>query len=277
MFDIRQWRIAGVKLTEAAQAYLDACTSLNEAMSEMPNDPHTRDTIILHARSAFPAVQVIQNILASSCDVMDKISSMPTNHVSANTLLPEILSRVFVLAASDSWCSFDDTTLGVDTLSAVTSVCTRWRQIAIGTRSLWSHIDLRKSNQRKGRGRYVSNIAQLWLERTQGTPIELHIEEYRSISNEGISEIISILRAHSSPISSLIVESSCHPKLGAALLAHCALQLSPGSLINLYMNHMGVAPDIETLKLPSGEMGNMRHLRLDTFPSTNLPHSCSAQ
>ncbi|KAF8600323.1 hypothetical protein BDV93DRAFT_525475, partial [Ceratobasidium sp. AG-I] len=66
-----------------------------------------------------------------------------------NTLPPEILSSIFVTVvdASIYACSTGDDSYGTSEYpTLISSVCTYWRRVALGTPYLWSHIDLMPSN-----------------------------------------------------------------------------------------------------------------------------------
>ncbi|KAH7341641.1 hypothetical protein B0J17DRAFT_647360 [Rhizoctonia solani] len=76
-----------------------------------------------------------------------------------NALPPEVLTRIFNMLHSSSCCfgnrksSQISVPLYPDTLS---QVCSRWRRIAIGERSLWSHIDLSPSSNNNLEQRLLS-------------------------------------------------------------------------------------------------------------------------
>ncbi|KAG8688156.1 hypothetical protein FRC08_011594 [Ceratobasidium sp. 394] len=86
----------------------------------------------------------------------------------------EVLADIFALASTP--CA---SKRGLsDSLLVISVVCKRWRLIAIGTKILWSHIDVSfcECNDNK-RTLRISDASLLWLRRAKGTPIHLHFWE----------------------------------------------------------------------------------------------------
>ena len=91
-----------------------------------------------------------------------------------NTLPLEILSSIFstLVDASLYARSVDNKNYGsTEYPTLLSSVCTHWRHISIGTPYLWSYIDLMPSNQRMRNAQHV----KLWLKRSQSSPLHVRI------------------------------------------------------------------------------------------------------
>ncbi|KAF8606163.1 hypothetical protein BDV93DRAFT_362368 [Ceratobasidium sp. AG-I] len=94
-----------------------------------------------------------------------------------NCLPPEILSRIFVILAQYSRyaASIGDKSYNeVDYPLRLSSICVRWRQVAIGTPSLWSFLDLCKPEYSSEDFRYLN----VCYERSGNTPLTLRLGKY---------------------------------------------------------------------------------------------------
>ncbi|KAG8702801.1 hypothetical protein FRC09_004526, partial [Ceratobasidium sp. 395] len=84
-----------------------------------------------------------------------------TRLASVNRLPPEILASVF--AFSKTYCVCDD---GFQ-MAGPTGVCVYWRQIALETANLWTHVDVGLQTPRE--------LIELLLSRSKNLPIHAHI------------------------------------------------------------------------------------------------------
>lgn len=79
-----------------------------------------------------------------------------------------MLARVFTLSVNSyqtyqaRHCSKD---LSVSQLTAITSVCSYWRQIALDASTLWSYIDCEML--------HCLDLASLWLDRARDCPLDI--------------------------------------------------------------------------------------------------------
>ena len=110
-------------------------------------------------------------------------------------LPPEILSSVFVtlVQASRYAASIGDTSYhGINYALQVSSVCVRWRQVAIGTPILWSFLDIFPSGGSLRNLKYL-NMCQ---DRSAGAPLKVRIgkhgrECYQDTVDEQLSSLLS--------------------------------------------------------------------------------------
>ncbi|KAG8713201.1 hypothetical protein FRC08_013571 [Ceratobasidium sp. 394] len=91
------------------------------------------------------------------------MSSRRADLAPINALPPEILARIFAL--SKPYCC--RLPLGKLSFYKLTAVCARWRQLAIDTASLWTHIDIGPVTP--------TSLTRLLLERTRDTPVHIHV------------------------------------------------------------------------------------------------------
>jgi hypothetical protein len=146
----------------------------------------------------------------------------------------ELLIYIFQLAISASCCSTDGSiewgTAIRNTVHVLPGVCAQWRQRALSTRSLWSHIDVVfREPTLDGISRDTSRRLRLSL----GGPIHLHFHYSTQKSPIILSHIIKLLEPHAQHISSIEFP---HPS-GAALLRgifnFCVTNAPPNSLRRL--------------------------------------------
>ncbi|KAG8697739.1 hypothetical protein FRC08_006350 [Ceratobasidium sp. 394] len=110
----------------------------------------------------------------------------------------EVLGLIFLNALHPSPCPY--LTLSWKALLTIPSVCARWRNVAISTRTLWEHIDI---DFDKGR---LLERARTWLERAGDIPLYIH---FLSLPDVGVKTryateiIMPMLRPHLASISSL--------------------------------------------------------------------------
>ena len=97
-----------------------------------------------------------------------------TQSVPIDNLPPEILSPIFITLVNDSLYARsvgDDSYGSSEYPTLISSVCVRWRRVAISIPYLWSYIDLMPGNIHP---RNYGHI-QLWLERSQNSPLRLRV------------------------------------------------------------------------------------------------------
>ncbi|CEL54800.1 hypothetical protein RSOLAG1IB_07334 [Rhizoctonia solani AG-1 IB] len=159
------------RLQAAVEEFLTACSALHninlDDHSTNNNDIDHKLNQIRARRSSLIAVE--KNISKSQTLLNDALERFPPP-ASMRRLPTELLSRIFrhtVPRGCRSY-SYDGTRI----LLVLTWVCRRWRELAIGTPSLWSHVDLELAD-------YEDNppppeIERLWLERAGSLPLHVH-------------------------------------------------------------------------------------------------------
>ncbi|KAG8693578.1 hypothetical protein FRC08_009034 [Ceratobasidium sp. 394] len=156
--------------------------------------------------------------------------------VHINDIPSEILSQFFELAVSYFIHHPKQRTsksLALHPLAVFPSVCTRWRHISTSTRSLWSHIDIRKEYMGKGDETTLLERTRLWLERARGPPLWLILREQQG---ENIAkELASMLRPHAAYIASLEFEETSEIYF-LTILGLFLNHSSPGMLNTLVAN-----------------------------------------
>ncbi|KAG8691242.1 hypothetical protein FRC09_011685, partial [Ceratobasidium sp. 395] len=150
-----------------------------------------------------------------------------SNKDSANTTarinkIPiEILAHIFAL--SKKYC-FRPHSRGDISLSNITAVCKHWRQLALDTPALWTHIDIGPVTPTK--------LTQISLKRTKDKELHVHVydpqpevpsqlEEFKEMSRK----VIPMLKPHIHRVRSLDLESYAYSTNFVA------------SVLNLWLNH----------------------------------------
>ncbi|KAG9076376.1 hypothetical protein FS749_011846 [Ceratobasidium sp. UAMH 11750] len=126
----------------------------------------------------------------------------PSNPRPADALPHEVLANIFALASASTLCASKRELS--DCLLVISAVCKQWRLIAIGTKILWSHIDVGfcECNDNK-RTLRISDASLLWLRRAKGTPIHLHFWENPILGHLPIPGFTETLELHAVYISAL--------------------------------------------------------------------------
>ncbi|KAG8713205.1 hypothetical protein FRC08_013575 [Ceratobasidium sp. 394] len=131
------------------------------------------------------------------------MTDKPTTLARINTLPPEIFPRIFALAKL--YCLHNIfTPYQPHQFNNFADVCRYWRQIAIDTTDLWTHIDIGPKTP--------TSLTQLLLERTRGSPIHIHFYEPAPLpgashSTTGPYDVIPILKPYILQVRSLDLDS----------------------------------------------------------------------
>ncbi|KAG8713440.1 hypothetical protein FRC08_013252 [Ceratobasidium sp. 394] len=174
------------------------------------------------------------------------------------SLPDEILASIFDIAIVTSSTPDHPWYHRQDVLTTISSVSTRWRQVAIQMRSFWSNIHITKSPN--CREPFSSDLVALWLERSRGAPI--HIYASRRLDRSYIERLTSLLRPYASHISSIVASvRNDNPSLRTLRLRNMTIQTgtsSTASPIEL--------PALQLLDLVGLDSAGVRWLMSALFP-----------
>lgn len=269
------------QISLALDGYESACNALDLQQS----------TLSIFVNQAFSSsVECERDILAQQTSRLMRISAKLSEIrnrsltvVPISRLLPELLSTIFIMTADCVRASYstvpDHTHKSLKFINGLSSVCSRWRHVALNTPALWAHIDL----NRKG----GPNYAALWLDRARSYP--LHVS-YRYPAYEGTyREWTSLLEPHSHRFRMLslkmdvmgqtILRNACVRHLTAPLsLEYLALVAYSGEEIpvwEMYLVQSEIHALLETHSihlyrvplsaLPSPAYQGLRYLCLDSL------------
>ncbi|KAG8772766.1 hypothetical protein FRC12_002906 [Ceratobasidium sp. 428] len=227
-----QWQTALLHLNKATLSFIDASSNLRMALLRdlvVPGKKSFIDGMLVEIKSHQASIKAIETNLQRAKAVMDRIFNLSTTLPPISALPDEVLCHIFNIAMilpSPSSPSGRRPYKERNTVLDISSICSRWRQLAIQTPSLWSHIDLqnlRKVNPEKSR---PLDLMKLWLERSSGFPLHLTLP-HGSINPWQAGQLVSALQPYSASISSIISH-----KIWDALLIQelCTLCTACGSL-----------------------------------------------
>ncbi|KAG8784084.1 hypothetical protein FRC12_018971 [Ceratobasidium sp. 428] len=250
-------------LEKAASDFLEACATLKLVAIPSLASATGRMTFeknINNILSGADCASLVADRMFKSRTILNELLNLSISRVPINNLPAETLSHVFTLVAASSPCNPVDTQR--DTLLDIPQVCIKWNQIASGTPSLWSHIDidLSRSTISTALGR-----AQIWLNRCHNMPIHLHLTGgYGRVTQHHIPEILVAIQSHRGLLSSLLVSKSRHYSLIHVLLGSAPDHALSGSLKTLFLSGIH---DIDSQEnISSLHMNSLRELVvLDLF------------
>ncbi|KAG8691422.1 hypothetical protein FRC08_010183 [Ceratobasidium sp. 394] len=165
-------------------------------------------------------------------------------------LPPEILATIFEIATSQ-YTRHDRTTSSRKHSCPTTlaSVSSSWRQVALGTPSLWSYIDFVVGGDLY---RDDHKQAKLWVKRSCNTALYINIQEYQPALT-----LDTVLKYHVTGLLGLLTPLMHRVRsldMSAALQAHDAVS----SVLALWANH--APPDIKKTLQIVGERHETRNL-----------------
>ncbi|KAG8725508.1 hypothetical protein FRC09_013747 [Ceratobasidium sp. 395] len=186
-----QWKAFHDSLLVSVQSYLGACAILESVLTQplqSPGDKPLLDGVLQLVSLELPSLSTCNYQLRASWCSLTRLRNRATKLVPIHSLPPEVLSNIFVVASPPARLCVQDVVPDYvppkpTCLDHIMGVCAYWRQIAIDTSSLWSHIDLVAA------GRWTNRFmarAQYRLERAGDLPIELHIQDTSDPSRFGL-------------------------------------------------------------------------------------------
>ncbi|KAG2355270.1 hypothetical protein BDR07DRAFT_1426550 [Suillus spraguei] len=89
----------------------------------------------------------------------------------------------------------------------LTGVCRRWREIAVGTPSLWCKLSLPTYSEEEEEWQQRALGYDLWLKRSQGYPLSLALYCYDD--SDSLAKLRVLLQPYINQISSLYVNIGC--------------------------------------------------------------------
>ncbi|KAG8767517.1 hypothetical protein FRC12_006201 [Ceratobasidium sp. 428] len=174
-----------MRLSDAIIDYNDACRFLEDTCSiaplaSLPRSFELEQTLLTIEKERLQ-LSLDESSTRKSRDILNDIHHRSRMTAPIYSLPSELLSRIFSEAACHCTASAGDfeTVLPVLDPMVISAVCRQWRQHAINQQSLWTHLDLKASSRDYNYGYYSSSV---WLERTQGAPIFVHIRKHLCFS-----------------------------------------------------------------------------------------------
>lgn len=162
-------------------------------------DPVLRD--ISGLQTVMDDIQILQQQLVEQKNKIIESINLHKRLVSPLWRLPtEVLSQIFHCCLPP----ISEPNVEVSAPILLTSICRRWRDVAVDMPSLWCRLCLEVDDRNWQQEALCSDI---WLKRTRGRPLSLGIDIH---AKDHSTKLRHLLRPYVNQISSLFVEF-CHP------------------------------------------------------------------
>ncbi|KAG8727892.1 hypothetical protein FRC11_012246 [Ceratobasidium sp. 423] len=194
---------AGDYLRSALDRYVRACSSSRDACLGGGRLNSSPDMLKYLEKESDDIVSHIQRLEGARAAVQTARNSIPK--VAPITALPtEILARIFQLTLPGQSClvqrGYGALLSGIEYPlypDALAHVCSFWRRVAIGSPSLWTHIDIALDDPLNP-GLFAR--AKVYATRTGQLPLEIHISDPGSERERGhVRDVLEGNRARSNP------------------------------------------------------------------------------
>ncbi|KAG8691958.1 hypothetical protein FRC09_011494 [Ceratobasidium sp. 395] len=196
---LHNWKSVRTLLADTIQSYLVACSTLKTACTQPTRTPLERVIIeeaLVTVDSELSSLTEEAHALRSAQVGLSTLRNKSGRLTRINILPPEILTYVFRL--STIHCVRDKEAKGC--YNALAGVDIYWRELALNTPELWTHIDISPDTATRS----LYDAARLRLERSNGEPIHFHVYEPKQKFGHTPEVEIFRLRDFISPFASRI-------------------------------------------------------------------------
>ncbi|KAG8697368.1 hypothetical protein FRC08_006570 [Ceratobasidium sp. 394] len=160
------WKAARASLSDTTQSYLSACVALRAVCISPSHRTLERASVeeaLVTVDSELDSLATESNALHAMQTSLATMRNKSATLARVNTLPPEVLADIFV--QSRNYCARNDDFNFCD----IAGVCAYWREIALNTADLWTHIDVGPDTP--------SGMTSLLLARAKSTPVHIHVYE----------------------------------------------------------------------------------------------------
>ncbi|KAG8781545.1 hypothetical protein FRC12_021785 [Ceratobasidium sp. 428] len=262
---LNQWVTARSCLKDAAAGFLKACLALKKvAVHSRPSHPNQiiLESMIDDVQSKIESIETVERWMHASRAALNALLNHSTSRVPINKLPPEILGRIFAIIVGSTSCYM--TNDGRNALLDIPLVCARWYQVATNTRPLWSHIDIYCRPKDPD-----SNLVRLWLQRSHGVPLHIHLSSYSFQPATTILDLVPILQPYSASTNSLLI-SGANDSEARALFALYLGDSGPRALSTLDVSN--VWDSEATLPWPTYPIPGLTSLELCNLGDLTCPN-----
>ncbi|QRV95143.1 pyrolysin [Ceratobasidium sp. AG-Ba] len=219
------------QLSQMSQTFLENCSALKSTVSDLPSDTSALEAVTCRIRSRLDSIKEIERTLAESHAVLKGLVNLSSKIVPIQRMPPEVLSYVFTHTIPE-YCAFESPDQWSHPLVVITSVCTRWRQIAIQNSSLWIHVDF-TSGLRSDNLICDFNLPGLFLERSGDKLVHVHFGPPELNVVQAFDRMFRILAPYVHRISSLNFPSDSTVELVGCVFEACSGYASSPALTSL--------------------------------------------
>ncbi|KAF8598642.1 hypothetical protein BDV93DRAFT_547312 [Ceratobasidium sp. AG-I] len=208
-----QWKALHDHYLKSTKDYLAACLALETTLSTPLNLHSSRSELessLLLVNEELPAISAGGKQLQEAASCLSRLRNRSTTLAPINLLPTELLSSIFcTINDLDTLCLLgvrDNKPFRATSLDSITSVRSSWRQIAITTPELWSHVDIVGAGYWKKR---TMARAQRRIRRVSSAPLTMHIQDTLGISaglsDADISYVVALVAPHMEKLQTLSV------------------------------------------------------------------------
>ncbi|QRV82912.1 F-box-like protein [Ceratobasidium sp. AG-Ba] len=186
-FACERLQSAHAALCTAAQEYLAASLLVRSTYSGgshgSDKPPQEREAMLLAIDTELATIPSEIETISLALSTIKSTRDQSKMVAPIYSLPSELLARIFCNASCHCTQIFVHYSLGLGNTNPtiLSGVCRRWRAVALGHISLWTHLDLVVSRRDTG-CRYPSS--ELWLERLQDAPLYVNIRQYHSFDQD---------------------------------------------------------------------------------------------
>ncbi|CAE7183723.1 unnamed protein product [Rhizoctonia solani] len=233
---LQELNAASIHLSNALERYTNACLGVRDGYIRGSNRfPKITRQHSYQIDAELAIIVSYHTRLQEARLAIGQVRNLSLNLVPVHALPPELMTRIFLLALAPApyepdW-STDPKGVGFPrSPDYLTQVCSRWRQIAFASPSLWNHLNfaLHASRYQGHLPRAVSYVARTRL------PLQLYISEPYGIEEYGTA-LFRFLRSISSRTSALEYHSG-GTKCIAPVLRSLLSDSTPGMLTKFVTN-----------------------------------------
>ncbi|KAG8753696.1 hypothetical protein FRC11_007193 [Ceratobasidium sp. 423] len=164
-------------LCTAIERYYSACLAIQRSFARGEKPHLTTPHLPLRMDAEAQVVSLLEVKLQKAKAALNWSRNRSNTHMTVNDLPPEILARIFQIVHRTEPCAKREYNRGVKEepmyLTILSHVCSRWREIAFSTPSLWPHLDISTSSL-LNRQR-LDGLVKLHLIQAGQLPLDLHV------------------------------------------------------------------------------------------------------
>ncbi|KAG8681910.1 hypothetical protein FRC11_000506 [Ceratobasidium sp. 423] len=233
---------ATTALQEALRRYREACSSIQKSYLESKTLDGIPPELSNRLTKELPLILSYETKIQEAKSAVSWARNCSSSIVPINILPAEVIARIFVLFVEINSCIVNSQTRGFNEDAEISfpnsknpiilsHVCSRWREIAFNTRSIWSHIDLSPYPPITEK---VVTRAAAYAERAGQSLLDVHIVDptaYGGLPNN--TRLFDLLASIASRIKSLKFETRHTSRSGEfcrIILQICFAFCVPGTL-----------------------------------------------
>ncbi|CAE6446511.1 unnamed protein product [Rhizoctonia solani] len=226
---------ASTQLQGALDRYLAACSTIQKSCIAGIWARGLSSELASRVVQELELLATYESALRHANSVMRYARNVPP-FAPINALPREVMSRIFSLAAGEDCALYQVQPTGCKMRSKhadlLTHVCSHWRQIALGSRTLWSHIDIHSYGSFNTQ---LISRADVYASRAGDTPLVLHVHLENTAKQPSLDNATFKLIASIAPRTrALILKSETYYRSFLDLMLETALNhCTPGILTQL--------------------------------------------